>query len=52
MIKSSINIGMQMPAGAAFDYEARCFEYLSRSEDWVEGRRAFLEKRAAAYIGK
>lgn len=49
MIKSCINIGMQMPAAAAFDYEIMCFNVLSKSEDWIEGRRAFVEKRSAEF---
>lgn len=51
MLKSCVNIGMQMTLLDAIDYEAKCSAILAKSEDRVEGMRAFAEKRKPVFKG-
>ena len=48
----AVNKGMEMPLKEALDFEAALFGLCCATEDKTEGTRAFLEKRAAAFVGK
>ncbi len=50
--KRAINRGMQLDLASALDYEIYCATLLSRSEDRVEGFKAFSEKRKPVFKGK
>ncbi len=52
MVKSCVNIGMQMSLLDAIDYEAKCSAILVNTEDRVEGMRAFVEKRKPVFKGR
>ena len=52
MLKSCINIGMQMSLLDAIDYEAKCHAILLNSEDRMEGLKAFVEKRKPVFKGR
>jgi enoyl-CoA hydratase len=52
MIKSCVNIGMQMDLRGAIDYEAKCAAILHKTEDRQEGIMAFIEKRKPVFKGK
>jgi enoyl-CoA hydratase len=52
MLKSCVNLGMQMDLPGAIDYEARCVAILMKSEDRMEGIRAFVEKRKPVFKGR
>jgi enoyl-CoA hydratase len=52
MIKSCVNLGMQMGLLEAIDYEAKCAAILVNTEDRVEGMRAFVEKRKPVFKGR
>jgi enoyl-CoA hydratase len=51
-IINAINKGLEMPFGAACQYEATLFGLVASTEDMREGTRAFLEKRKAEFKGK
>jgi enoyl-CoA hydratase len=51
MIKSCINLGMDMDLRCAIDYETKCSLILMNSEDSREGARAFVEKRKPIFKG-
>ena len=52
MTKSCIREGMQMDLAQALVYEARCFDFLSSTQDVSEGLSAFIEKRTPTFVGK
>jgi len=52
LAKASIHDGMQMPLAQGIDYEAKCGAIVTSTEDFEEGRRAFLEKRKPDFKGK
>jgi enoyl-CoA hydratase len=52
MLKSCVNLGMQMDLLGAINYESKCATLLRDTEDRVEGTRAFLEKRKPQFKGK
>jgi enoyl-CoA hydratase len=51
-IINAINQGLEMPFGAACQYEATLFGLVASTEDMREGTKAFLEKRKAEFKGK
>jgi len=51
-IKRLVSRGMDMPLDAAIDHERFAFGLLRDTEDRIEGRRAFQEKRAPQYKGR
>jgi len=51
-IINAINKGLEMPFGAACQYEATLFGLVAATEDMREGTKAFLEKRKAEFKGK
>jgi len=52
MLKSCVNLGMQMDLLGAIDYEAKCASVLMNTEDGLEGIRAFVEKRKPVFKGR
>jgi enoyl-CoA hydratase len=52
MIKSLINIGMNLDLKGALENELKAFSILFSTEDKVEGINAFLEKREANFKGR
>lgn len=52
MTKSCLREGMRMDLSQALMYEARCFDFLSSTEDASEGLSAFIEKRKPRFVGK
>jgi enoyl-CoA hydratase len=52
MIKSCVNLGMEMDLLSALDYEAKCAEILIKTEDRIEGIRAFVEKKKPVFKGR
>ncbi|MDL2718819.1 MAG: enoyl-CoA hydratase-related protein, partial [Acidobacteriota bacterium] len=51
-VLDAVNRGLDMPFGAAEDYEATLFGLCVSTEDMKEGVAAFLEKRPAKFAGK
>jgi E-phenylitaconyl-CoA hydratase len=51
-VKRLVQQGMDMPLNAAIDTERYVFGLLRDTEDRIEGRRAFQEKRSPAYLGR
>ncbi|MEZ4745457.1 MAG: enoyl-CoA hydratase-related protein [Calditrichia bacterium] len=51
-ILSAAYHGAGQPLGTALNIEAECFSKVCETEDMKEGTRAFLEKRAAKFIGR
>jgi enoyl-CoA hydratase/carnithine racemase len=51
-LKYCVNVGMQMDLLAAIEYEARQAAFLTKTEDIVEGMRAFVEKRKPLFKGR
>ncbi|MBO9352693.1 enoyl-CoA hydratase/isomerase family protein [Bordetella petrii] len=51
-VKRLVYSGQDMPLPAALDSERYVFGLLRDTEDRIEGRRAFQEKRAPAYQGR
>jgi len=51
-IKHLVRRGMDMPLAHAFDLERHAFGLLWNSEDRIEGRKAFAEKRKPDYKGR
>jgi E-phenylitaconyl-CoA hydratase len=51
-VKRLVQQGMDMPLGAAIDTERYVFGLLRDTEDRIEGRRAFQEKRSPVYKGR
>ena len=51
-VKRMVQQGMDMPLGHAIDVERYAFGLLFNSEDRVEGRKAFAEKRKPNYKGR
>jgi len=52
MLKSCVNLGMQMDLLGAIDYEGKCASVLMNTEDGLEGIRAFVEKRKPVFKGR
>ncbi|MFN3975125.1 MAG: enoyl-CoA hydratase/isomerase family protein [Dehalococcoidia bacterium] len=52
LIKSCVNVGMQVDLHSGLEYEARCSTILHASEDRREGMRAFVEKRPPVFKGR
>lgn len=52
MAKKSINEGLDANYEKALEIEAECFREVSKTEDLVEGIKAFLEKRQPEFKGK
>jgi enoyl-CoA hydratase len=50
--KRAVNTGMQLDLASALDYETFCAALLCRSEDRIEGFKAFTEKRKPVFKGK
>jgi E-phenylitaconyl-CoA hydratase len=51
-VKRLVQQGMDMPLGAAINTERYVFGLLRDTEDRIEGRRAFQEKRSPVYKGR
>ena len=51
-IKKVVKNGLQMPLEQAIQHEAYVFGLLRDTEDRIEGRRAFQEKRPPVYKGR
>ena len=51
-IKRVVRQGMDMPLPLALDAERSMFGLLYNSEDRIEGRKAFAEKRKPDYKGR
>ncbi|MEN3292785.1 MAG: (E)-benzylidenesuccinyl-CoA hydratase [Burkholderiales bacterium] len=51
-VKRLVRQGMDMPLNAAIDHERYVFGLLRDTEDRIEGRHAFQEKRTPAYKGR
>lgn len=50
-VKRLVKTGMDLPLRAALDHERFAFGLLRDTEDRIEGRRAFQEKRSPVYRG-
>jgi enoyl-CoA hydratase/carnithine racemase len=51
-LKYCVNVGMQMDLLGAIEYEAKQAAFLTKTEDIVEGMRAFVEKRKPQFKGR
>ena len=51
-LKFCVNVGMQMDLASAVEYEAKQAAILTKTEDVVEGMRAFVEKRKPVFKGR
>jgi E-phenylitaconyl-CoA hydratase len=51
-IKRLVRRGMDMPVAHALDFERQAFGLLYNTEDRIEGRKAFAEKRKPNYKGR
>jgi len=51
-LKYCVNVGMQMDLSSAIEYEAKQAAILTKTEDVVEGMRAFVEKRKPVFKGR
>lgn len=52
MAKTAVDRGMQMSLEDGLEYEAKCFGMLVSTEDRLEGKAAFREKRAPNFQGR
>lgn len=52
MAKTAMNNGVQADLRTGLDIEARCFSLCFGTEDRLEGMKAFMEKRKAAFKGR
>jgi enoyl-CoA hydratase/carnithine racemase len=52
LIKQCVNEGLEMPLAAGLALERACGGIAFRSEDFQEGARAFVEKRAPKFQGR
>ena len=51
-VKRLVQQGMDMPLGTAIETERYVFGLMRDTEDRLEGRRAFQEKRSPVYRGR
>ncbi len=52
LMKSLVNRGLDQDRGTALREEALAIEVNSRSADFAEGLRAFVDRRPAAFSGR
>jgi 2-(1,2-epoxy-1,2-dihydrophenyl)acetyl-CoA isomerase len=52
LTKRALNYALNASLDEALDYEAHLQEIAGRTDDYLEGVRAFLEKRPPHFIGK
>ncbi len=52
VLKETINRGLDASLDASIDLERRAYTYLCGTEDYREGVRAFLERRAPRFTGR
>lgn len=50
--KRAINEGLQKPFEEGLEVEAKCFETVTKTDDLLEGIKAFIEKRPPKFKGK
>lgn len=52
LTKSAIIHGWESTPEKAYEYQGQALEYAKQTEDYTEGRRAFLEKREPEFTGR
>lgn len=50
--KSAIVHGWEAPPETAYEYQGQALSYAQQTEDYTEGRRAFLERRSPRFRGR
>ncbi|MEW6299379.1 MAG: enoyl-CoA hydratase-related protein [Thermodesulfobacteriota bacterium] len=50
--KSAIVHGWEAPPETAYEYQGQALSYAQQTEDYAEGRRAFLERRSPRFRGR
>ncbi|MCS6926460.1 MAG: enoyl-CoA hydratase-related protein [Candidatus Binatia bacterium] len=50
--KAAIVRGWEVPPDTAYEYQGQAFSYAQQTEDYLEGLRAFLEKRSPQFRGR
>jgi len=51
-VKRLANLGVELPLAAGLELEQQAFGVLRDSEDRIEGRKAFAEKRKPVFRGR